>query len=137
MHPTELDHEHSYLRGATHYIGAGYIDTAENVLSNTYPTTKLRKGLQPQENPDDTIPKRERTSSTNEICVSHVHRMSSEEYKKSIDNQYVGTAEANNAQEPEGPTKHGNQTRVRYSDSSTDSGEFKLGFETKTFANEK
>ena len=62
--------------------------------------------------------------------------MSSEEYEQSIGNNYISTTEAKDAQEQESPTKRGNQTSVRYSGSSTDSGEFKLGLETRTFAKE-
>ena len=102
-------------------------------LNNTYPTTVLRKDLQTKEDQ----PNRERHSSTNELCPSHFHRMGSQDYDVSIGNEYVDIGEARHSQGHESPIQRGDKVRVRYSDSSTDSGEFKLGFETKTVVSEK
>ena len=112
--------------------------TDENILSNTYPTFALRRDFQ-QMKTEETNLKQKRNGSTNQIYVTPVHRLSSEEYEQSIGNNCVTTAEARNINDDrESPTKgEKRETYTRYSGSSTDSGELKLGFETKTFACEK
>ena len=133
----DLDPENDFLRRSTNDYEARHEHKGEK-LSNTFPSAKLRKGLQPEENSDDTKLKRERTSSTNQIYVSPVHRLSSEEYGQNIENHYINTSEARDErQDRESPTNGDKDTCTRYSGSSTDSGEIKLDFETKTFAGEK
>ena len=134
---TDLGLEGNYFTDIMNGIENLHEATGENILSNTYPAYFLRRDFQ-QLNTEDTNLKQKGTGSTNQIYVTPVHRLSSEEYEQSIGNNCVTTAEARNINDDrKSPTKGEKEVYTRYSGSSTDSGELKLDFETKTFACEK
>ena len=94
-------------------------------LSNTFPTTTLRKGLQSQEG-ITSHKKIERTSSEHKLYPTPLHRMSSKDYENTeLPNEAVSAKEASSMSKP------GDEVCVRYSGSSTDNGEFKLNLETQ------
>ena len=95
-------------------------------LSNTFPTTTLRRGLQSQEG-IRSHRKIERTSSEHKLYPTPLHRMSSKDYEHTeLPNETVSANEASSM------SKLGDcDVCVRYSGSSTDSGEFKLNLETQ------
>ena len=113
--------EEEYLRS-----GSKYTQEATSILSNTFPTTELRKGIRSKEG-ISTNPKLERTSSENKVCPTPPNRMSSEDYENAdLPNETVSTKEASRT-----ILKKDSESCMRYSGSSTDSGEFKLNLENK------
>ena len=74
--------------------------------------------------------KRDRHISGHQLCPTPLIRMGSEDYEDAdIPNNYVNTTEASDTDRLDSPIKDDTKTRVRYSGSSTDSGETRLSLE--------
>lgn len=78
----------------------------------------------------ESSPKMDHHTSGHQVCPTAPLRMSSEDYETDIKNNYVHTTEARDDRERDSPNKLERQICVRYSSSSTDSGELKLDFKT-------